>query len=53
MRMVNAFGCGWPGGNVQLIVGFTRLAELVIVTLEGKGTGVVGIGAADGNGMWQ
>lgn len=36
-------------GNVQVIVGLVPLAELVIVTLDGNGIGVAGIGAADGN----
>lgn len=54
--MRNAFGAklGPPGlalpGKVQLIVGFTPLAEFVIVTLCGNGTGVNGIPLVEGNG---
>lgn len=55
IKIENAFGVklGPPGlvlpGRVQLIVGLTPLAGLVIVTLEGNGSGASGIGAADGN----
>lgn len=55
IRIEKAFGVklGPPGpalpGKVQLIVGLTPLAELVIVTLDGNGKGASGIGAADGN----
>ena len=49
IRTANPFGVK-PAGSVQLIVGLTPLAELVIVTLEGNGSGVNDSPAVVGNG---
>jgi hypothetical protein len=38
-----------PAGSVQLMVGWIPLVEFVIVTLEGNGTGVVGIVLVEGS----